>query len=65
MYIFFRFGIGATIRIGQETQCLPYQGFSPFGFILWFVRKFEQKSMLKVEINVEGRIHSRQKGHGI
>ena len=23
------YGIGATIRIGQEIQCLPYVGFSP------------------------------------
>ena len=24
---FYLFGIGATIRIGQEFQCIPYVGF--------------------------------------
>ena len=27
LFISVRFGIGATIRIGQEIQCLPYAGF--------------------------------------
>ena len=27
MSISVRFGIGATIRIGREIQCLPYAGF--------------------------------------
>ena len=27
LYIFFRFGMSATIRIGQKIQCLLYAGF--------------------------------------
>ena len=27
MQIFVHFGISATIRIGQEIQCLPFAGF--------------------------------------
>ena len=33
---FCRFGIGATIRIGQKVQCLPYAGFSNIFSILDF-----------------------------
>ena len=29
------FGIGATIRIGRESLCLPYAGF--FLFLLYFL----------------------------
>ena len=31
----FFFGIGATIRIGQELLCLPYAGFFLTGHPLW------------------------------
>ena len=39
-----RFGIGATIRIGQEIQCLPYAGFFPH--ILTFQNEEDMKAYL-------------------
>ena len=39
--ISFHFGIGATIRIGRESQCLPYAGFLAIPFISSHIQQFK------------------------
>ena len=47
-----RFGIGATIRIGQEIQCLPYAGF--------FIQRLCRKILTYLKVYLEAKLFVKQ-----